>query len=41
MAYRAPELYDVQPGKQLDEKVDVWVLSDGFAANVIYLKLIP
>lgn len=25
MAYRAPELYDVRPGKHLDEKVDIWV----------------
>ncbi|CDS03107.1 hypothetical protein LRAMOSA00509 [Lichtheimia ramosa] len=26
MAYRAPELYDVRPGKQLDEKMDIWSL---------------
>lgn len=25
MAYRAPELFDVQTGTTLDEKVDVWV----------------
>ncbi|KAI9323864.1 kinase-like domain-containing protein [Dichotomocladium elegans] len=26
MAYRAPELYDVQPGMELDEKIDIWSL---------------
>lgn len=25
MAYRSPELYDVQVGTQLDEKMDIWV----------------
>lgn len=27
MPYRAPELYEVQPGKELNEKVDIWVCS--------------
>ncbi|KAJ8651895.1 hypothetical protein O0I10_012540 [Lichtheimia ornata] len=26
MAYRSPELYDVQPNTQLDEKMDIWSL---------------
>ena len=25
MAYRAPELFDVKTGTNLDEKVDIWV----------------
>ena len=25
MAYRSPELYDVQTSTQLDEKMDIWV----------------
>ena len=25
MAYRSPELYDIQKGTELDEKVDIWV----------------
>jgi serine/threonine kinase 16 len=27
MAYRAPELFDVKTGVDLDEKVDIWVRS--------------
>ncbi|ORZ03739.1 kinase-like domain-containing protein [Syncephalastrum racemosum] len=33
MPYRAPELYEVQPGKELNEKVDIWSLGCLFFAT--------
>lgn len=38
MAYRAPELFDVKTGLDLDEKVDIWVRKRSKISN--FLRLI-
>jgi hypothetical protein len=37
MSFRAPELYDVQTGTTLDEKVDIWVSWFGKSAYMEFI----